>query len=131
MPSQAAREKWNAEHLTHINFAVPKTLATDFKAKCRRDGVSIAGTLTSLMRKHLCIKDEPSKPSTNTTSADTRARRREKVRTIITTLEDILDSEEAYLDRIPENLQGSIRAEDASHSISMLSDAIEILCDTY
>jgi hypothetical protein len=131
MSSRTAREKWNAAHLSHINIAIDKTLAEDFKTACKRDGVSVAGTLTSFMKERLGITAEPQSTQASRARTDTRTHRRKQVLSIIIALENIRDAEEAYLDRIPENLQDSIRSEIAEHSISMLSDAIDILCDAY
>ena len=42
-------------------------------------------------------------------------------------LENILYEEEDYFDNMPENLQGSIRGEDAEEAIDYLTDAIDSL----
>ena len=44
-------------------------------------------------------------------------------------LEDVLYAEEDAYDNIPENLQGSWRAEDSEEAIDALNDAIELLAD--
>jgi hypothetical protein len=131
MPSKIARDKWNAEHYTHINIAIDKQLAVSFKDNCRRNGASVAGTIVSFIREHLGLEKVQGNPSPMTTSLSTRACRRNELDGVIDTLEKILDAEEGYLDRIPENLQGSSRAETATHSIDMLSDAIDTLRDAY
>ena len=45
-------------------------------------------------------------------------------------IEDLHDEEEEYLDRIPDNLQGSERYEKAESACSELEDAISYLEDT-
>ena len=40
-------------------------------------------------------------------------------------LEDILSEEESYFDNMPENLQGSLRGEEAETAIDILNEAIE------
>lgn len=44
-------------------------------------------------------------------------------------LEDVLYAEEAAYDNIPENLQGSWRAEESEEAIDALNDAIDLLTD--
>jgi hypothetical protein len=131
MSSKKAREKWNAEHYTHINIALDKVLVSGFKAVCARDGVSIAGTIGAFMRASIGSQEEPRKSDECRASPNTRAHRRVEVQKIMSKLEDIRDAEEVYSGRIPENLQGSIRAEASAISVSMLSDAIEVLSDAY
>lgn len=45
-------------------------------------------------------------------------------------IEDLHDEEEEYLDRIPDNLQGSARYEKAENACSELEDAVSSLEDT-
>lgn len=44
-------------------------------------------------------------------------------------LEDVLDAEEDTYDNIPENLQGSWRAEESEKAIDALNETIELLTD--
>jgi len=62
---------------------------------------------------------------------ETKSKRREAVRKIITLLEDIRYNEEVYLDKIPENLQESDSCVNAEHSVAFLRDAIESLQFAY
>jgi len=61
----------------------------------------------------------------------TRPKRRRAVLLIIRALKRIRESEEAYLDRIPLNLQESNIAAAADDSVSYLVDAICSLSDAY
>lgn len=128
--SKTAREKWNAEHYTQINISVDKRLAAEFKSACAARGVSIAGAVKSFMAaysscggKQPCSQPKAKKPS--------RGMRRKEVGAIVKALTDILAEEERYYENIPENLASSDRAEAASDSISMLSEAIDTLSDAY
>ena len=56
-----------------------------------------------------------------------KRQRRAAVAKIILILEDILRSEEAYRDRIPENLQASTVFDNADQWVSVLEDTIESL----
>jgi len=60
-----------------------------------------------------------------------RQLRRREVSSIVSRLEDVLSAEERYRDNIPENLQGSVRFDDACAAIDMLEEAIDLLGDAY
>jgi hypothetical protein len=130
MASKAAREKWNAEHYRQINISVSKELAEEFKSLCGGNGVSVAGALKSFMKERLAIQEERPRDDSGA-GRPSRGRRRKEVTQVIAQLEKILADEECYLDHIPENLQGGIRAEAAAHSLAMLSEAIDLLVDAY
>ena len=51
----------------------------------------------------------------------------EDVAQTVAILEDVLYTEEAAYDNIPENLQGSWRAEESEEAIDVLNDAIDLL----
>jgi hypothetical protein len=57
--------------------------------------------------------------------------RRSEISRIITRLGDVLLAEECYRDNIPENLQGSVRYDDACTAIDTLEEVIGLLGDTY
>ena len=65
------------------------------------------------------------------TCYDTRRKRRMHVGSIIHLLEAIRQHEEAYLSRIPENLQSGQPYEDAELTIDTLDQAIDLLKDAY
>ena len=48
---------------------------------------------------------------------------------VLAILEDVLYAEEDAYDNIPENLQGSWRAEESEEAIDALNDAIELLTE--
>ena len=128
--SKPAREKWNAEHYAQINISVDKKLAAEFKSACAGRGVSIAGVVKSFMTAYSCSEGKLSESLPQKKRSSRGARRRE-VSAIVKELEDILSEEESYFENIPENLANSVRAEEAEGSISMLSEAIEILLEAY
>jgi hypothetical protein len=130
MSSKAAREKWNAEHYRQINISVDKELADSFRALCAEEGISVAGALKSFMKERSGATEgeHRKRPGAEKPS---RGNRRKQVAGIIVKLEKIMADEESYLDRIPENLQGSVRAETAAHSVSMFAEAVDALSDAY
>ena len=61
----------------------------------------------------------------------TRPKRRRAVDLIITELSNIRNAEEAYLERIPMNLQEGDAYAAAGDSVDLLTDAIITLMDAY
>ena len=51
----------------------------------------------------------------------------EGLKNITSNLESILSDEEYYFDNMPENLQGSMRGEDSSSAIDLLTESIDSL----
>jgi hypothetical protein len=62
---------------------------------------------------------------------DSRGLRRSELRRHIAAIEGILRREEEYLARIPENLQGGCRHEEAEYSVEQLMCALDELRDAY
>jgi len=56
-----------------------------------------------------------------------RATRRREINRIVALLQNILAAEEAYRDNIPENLQASVRYDDACDAAEGLEEAIALL----
>jgi hypothetical protein len=61
----------------------------------------------------------------------TRPQRRRLASAIASQLNDMLQSEIAYRDNMPANLQDSARAESADYSIEKLEDALAAIQDAY
>jgi len=61
----------------------------------------------------------------------TRPKRRRAVSFIITELSEIRKEEEAYMERIPINLQEGDAYAAADYSVELLTDAISTLMDAY
>ena len=62
---------------------------------------------------------------------ETRRHRRKALCLIIEQLESIMNAEAAYLNNIPENLQGSETYESAENAVSVLEEALDILDGAY
>jgi hypothetical protein len=128
MTSKAAREKWNAEHYRQVNISVGKGIADEYRALCARERVSVAGDLKSFMEQRCGIAGRDTGTNAGKPSRD---KRRKGTASAILQLECILADEEAYLERMPENLRGGARAEAAEHSMAMLAEAISLLEEAY
>ena len=61
----------------------------------------------------------------------TRPKRRKAVDMIITELQKICEHEEVYIERIPLNMQGGEAYSNAEDSISILTDAVDLLIEAY
>lgn len=64
-------------------------------------------------------------------SLSTRAKRRKALDLILKELNKIRDAEEAYLERIPNNLAGSAAYNAADECVDILTDAIVSLMDIF
>ncbi len=126
-----AKRKWNSEHYTNITAAMAPELANQLKADCKAKGVSVTSVITELVAGYLdsgipAQKEIPSKKIPNN-----RSRRKRELLVHIAAIEDICNGEEMYLNRIPTNLQDSIRYENAESSVEHLQNAIAELKEVY
>ncbi|HBR01055.1 MAG TPA: hypothetical protein DD738_00400 [Ruminiclostridium sp.] len=64
-------------------------------------------------------------------SLSTRAKRRKALNTVLKELNKIRDAEEAYLERIPNNLTGSAAYNAADECVDILTDVIVSLMDIF
>jgi hypothetical protein len=126
--SNASKQRWNSENYAQVKVSVKPELAAEFKGACKAAGASMASVLSSFMASYSqhIIKHEPSG-----TPYATRRLRRRAVEAIISPMESLALAEERYRDNIPENLQGSIRYEEAERSVDAAYEAICLLRDIY
>jgi len=125
--SNAAKQRWNKEHYVQIKVSARPEIAKAFKEKCVSDGVSMASEITRFMLEHCGKPPSPEREPKVTT----RQQRRKALAVLVEQLGTIMDAESQYMDNIPENLQGSVRYEAASHSVQALQSAIDDLNDAY
>jgi gas vesicle protein len=126
-----AKRKWNREHYTNITTAMTPGLANKLKENCRENGKSVTSLITELVSVYLDINDSSPKEKSKKTASDNRGQRRRKLWKHIAAIEIICNGEEAYLNNIPENLQDSIRYENAENSVEQLKLAIDELKEVY
>jgi hypothetical protein len=127
-PSGNAKTRWNAAHYTQVKASIDIEIASAFKLACEVAGVSMASQISRFMAEYA---GTPEKGKPNTGLLSTRRKRRDKIKSIISLIGQVRDAEEGYKDRIPENLQGSIRYETAEEYLSAMDDAIELLESAY
>jgi len=116
---------------TQLKISIEPDLAESFKAACMNAGVSMAAELSALIAARIGVTAKPSVKPARPAGYDSRPKRRYHVSQIITQLEDIREHEDAYLDRIPENLQSGSAYENAELSIDILDQVIDLLNEAY
>ena len=126
-----AKRKWNSEHYTNVTVAMNPELAAKLKNDCKEKCVSVSSVITTLVAGHLDTGIPGLKGIPQKKAPDNRGRRKRELLKHIAAIEDICSGEEQYLDNIPENLQGSVRYENAENSIEHLYSAIEELREVY
>jgi hypothetical protein len=115
---------------TQIKVSTDPEVAAGFKAACKDAGVSMASEIGAFMKSRTpFLKERAAK--TVTEPADTRPKRRARVKKIIDELERIKDSEETYAERIPENLQSGPAYEAAGEAVEAIEEAVCLLREAF
>jgi len=114
-----------------VKISVPIELAESFKSACEMANVSMAAELSKFMADQTGLLCDLATKHASKNSIDTRNRRRRQLNILIPQLENIRDKEEAYMLRIPENLQSGSAYEAAELTIDTLDQAIELLKEAY
>jgi hypothetical protein len=99
-----------------VKITVDSRIADAFKVSCSESGVSMTEVLSDYMSKHSKTRSEKKSKS----RLSSKRQRRAAVASIIEQLEQIRDSESAYSERIPENLQSSVRPACRQAGLSLL-----------
>ena len=126
--SNKVKDKWNSANYTQIKAAVRPEIAAAFKAACQANNVSMNSELSKFM------EGSGAAVSASKSEKDllaSRGGRRKLLGTLMEQLERIKDAEEEYKENIPENLQGSVRYENAEQAIEALEEALEALYRAY
>ena len=126
-----AKRKWNSEHYTNVTVAMNPELAAKLKEDSKEKGVSASSVIKELVAEYLNAKVPAAKEKPQSKAPDNRGRRRRELLKHIAAVEDICSGEERYLGSIPENLQGSVRYENAENSVEHLRCAIDELKEAY
>ena len=106
-----------------IKIATKPTLAMAFKQSCTSSGASITSVLTGFISAYV---NEPKQSATHA-DLSTRGKRRKSIKVVVTQLEQILEAERGYQERIPGNLRSSVYYERSEELISILEEVIENL----
>ena len=124
-----AKQRWNAEHYSRIDVALPKELVAEFKARCKDYDVSIAGEIARLLRDDLAKPSVPMKKAKPINLRfDTRLHRRKAIKNILDQLDGIKAAESAYKENIPEQLQDT-NGDGIDDAVGVLECVIEELRD--
>jgi hypothetical protein len=137
MPSNDAKQRWNAAHYTQVKVSVNPDVAASFKAACAANDKSQAFVLSKFMAEYCeMTPDKTKKPGMHEGRAspftlETRKKRRAAVKAIAARLEDVLAAEERFYDSVPDNLHGSKWHEASETSISIIQEILDLLSDIY
>jgi len=126
--SSTVKDKWNKKHYTPVKVAVKPETAAAFKAACAAAGSSMASVLSDFMGKYTGAAQEKAHVPV---SVKTLRDRRKAMLMIYSLITEMRDAEEKFMNRMPENLQGSSRYDDADERLGKLDDAIDIIGDIY
>lgn len=107
-----------------MKVTIDAELAEAFKAACASEGVSMASQISYLMRT---MTDSSPAVAYRRPSLATRRQRRRAARLCAEEVERIRDAEDAYRDRIPENLTGGEACCAAEDAADALDQAAELL----
>jgi hypothetical protein len=126
--SNKAKDVWNASRYTQVKVSVKPDVASSFKAACKRDGVSMARDLSEYMHKRgrLRLSEKPA-----SIRFTTRRDRRAALSYLLQQIECVRSAEEAYLDRIPDNLSTSKRYEDTQTALAKMEEVLDLLTEVY
>jgi hypothetical protein len=108
---------------TQVKVSVPSQIAADFKTACLTYGVSMASVLSQYMAKFSSASCKSGEP----TVLSTKRQRRAAIAKVILHLQQVLNAEQSYRERIPDNLQSSSVADNADQWVDGLEDVIESL----
>jgi hypothetical protein len=111
-----------------LKVSIDAKLVAAFKADCDTEGVSMAARIAALIRAE--VASPPVAPPVRP-SLLTRRQRRQAARRCAKEAERILDAEEAYRERIPENLSGGEAYCAADEAAAALSEAAELLYEAF
>jgi len=114
-----------------LKVSVEPDLAESFKSACMNAGVSMAAELSAFMAVRAGSVARTASKAAKNNGYDTRAKRRYHISQIVIQLESIMRYEDAYMSRIPENLQAGPAYENAEMAIDTLEQAIDLLKETY
>jgi hypothetical protein len=108
---------------TQVKISVDSQIAAAFKSSCSTSGVSMASVLSQYMATYSAA----SAKNASALSLSTKRQRRAAIAKVILHLQNILHSEEAYRDRIPDNLQSSSVFDAAEHWVDILENVVDSL----
>jgi len=126
--STQSKQLWNSCNYTQIKVSVKPETASAFKNACKISNVSMASVLSEFMDKY---SNASRVKGGYAPDLSEKKKRRAVVQTIIQQLERIIENEERYCENIPGNLRESVAFDRAEHTVSSLSEALELLTEAY
>jgi len=105
-----------------VKITMNAEIAEKFKATCKAAEKTMAEVVTEYIAKY-----SGAMVNQKRTIETSKRARRGAIKKVIQKIGNVLESEERYMDRIPENLQGSEVYERSEEWINILEEAIELL----
>jgi len=116
------------ESYTQVKVRVSQSIAAGFKAECEASGQPMSRVLSEFMASYPNMAVKRVQP---TIMVQNRQQRRKAVDHAKSVLESVRESEAAYHDNFPENLEGSPLHEASEESVSVLDEVIDQLATVY
>jgi len=126
-----AKQKWTLENYDQIKLSVPKELAKNFKKECIESNTPMAQVLKQAMLEYCGLKKSKINRAPKMPQVNTRQKRRKAIAFALEIVDDVKNSEIAYLEAIPANLRNSSRYEDAEACVAELEEAAQALERAY
>jgi hypothetical protein len=114
--------------LRQLKISIDAKLADAFKDACASEGISMASRIAAFMRAEISL---PSAALSTHPPLSTRRQRRRAAHLCAKEVERIRDAEDAYRNRIPENLSGGEAYCAAEEATAALSEAAELLYEAF
>jgi hypothetical protein len=119
------KKRWNSVNYKQLNLSISHELYEKFQLLCKQQGISMRKMVVEFLNS--CVGTNPSNQEKKVGDYSSKSKRRRAVKAIIKQLELIRNSEEMYMENIPENLKNSSRYESAEQAIATLEEAISLL----
>jgi len=111
-----------SKEMTQVKFTIEAEIVSSFKARCESEGVKMTAEIRRFMQEYRPNREIKVKTLT-------RPLRKKTVREVICILNIVMESEEDYRDRIPEEF--TQRYEAADHACEQLAEAIVCLEEAF
>ena len=122
------KKRWNSQNYRQLNLNVNPELYKTFQLACEQNGSSMRKAITEFMSSYAAA---PAAKKKSAKERNDRGYRRKAVKIITSQLAKILEDEEVYKDKIPENLVNSSRYAAAEQAVEAMEAAIELLNEAF
>ena len=138
--SNAAKQRWNADHYTQVKVSIAHDTASAFKAACAKRGISMAGAIGAFMSDFAnlstesptrCLAVAPARQSTAAVRVASLKDRRKVMASVRSLIAQLISGENNCIQNVPENLQTSENYEIAQERLALLEEVFDSIRDIY